>query len=207
MCYSYAECFNGWWAWDYCCDRVPLHSYWYLSHARDQWFPMYKLRIYEIWTKISRQNHFGIRTLIFLSMQSLSESVHYHQRDIFRKKLTTCDPWSSAIEPWYKNIRCNIMWYADFLCCVSIIVESLWRHAYCWTGRRDGLWPGKPLDLQSWGFPGPKTITRVFLSRNTPLMWFYYCAPLSFCVANFHFLFHHWYWFKSEKAIIPLKLE
>jgi hypothetical protein len=32
-------------------------------HARDQWYPTYKLRICEIWTKISRQNHFGIRTL------------------------------------------------------------------------------------------------------------------------------------------------
>jgi hypothetical protein len=29
-----------------------------LSYARDQWFPTYKLRICEIWTQISRQNHF-----------------------------------------------------------------------------------------------------------------------------------------------------
>jgi hypothetical protein len=28
---------------------------------------------------------------------------------------------------------------------------------------RDGLWPGNPLNLRSRGFPGPKTITRVFL--------------------------------------------
>jgi hypothetical protein len=34
-----------------------------------------------------------------LSVQSLSDSVHYHQLDIFRKKLTKFDPWSPAIEP------------------------------------------------------------------------------------------------------------
>jgi hypothetical protein len=39
------------------------------SHARDQWFPTYKLRICEIWKKISRQNHFSIRTLIFPSVK------------------------------------------------------------------------------------------------------------------------------------------
>jgi hypothetical protein len=75
-------------------------------------FPTYKLRICEIWTKISRQNHFSIRKLIFPSVQSLFESVHYHQCDIFHKKLTKFDPWSPAIEPWYpgwyKNIRYNI---------------------------------------------------------------------------------------------------
>jgi hypothetical protein len=49
-----------------------------------------------------------IRTLIFPSVQSLSDSVHYHQRDIFRKKQTKFDAWSPAIEPWYKNIRYNI---------------------------------------------------------------------------------------------------
>jgi hypothetical protein len=31
--------------------------------------------------------------LIFPSGQRLSENVHYHQRDIFRKKLTKFDPW------------------------------------------------------------------------------------------------------------------
>jgi hypothetical protein len=36
-----------------------------LSYARDQWFPTYKLRICQIWTKISHQNHFSIHTLIF----------------------------------------------------------------------------------------------------------------------------------------------
>jgi hypothetical protein len=56
-----------------------------LSHARDQWFSTYKLRICEIRTKISRQNHFWIRTLIFHSVQCLSDSVHYHQRDQFCK--------------------------------------------------------------------------------------------------------------------------
>jgi hypothetical protein len=43
----------------------------------------------------------NIRTLIFLSVQSLFESVHYRQRAIFRKKLKKIDPWSLAIEPWY----------------------------------------------------------------------------------------------------------
>jgi hypothetical protein len=41
-------------------------------------------------------------------MQSLSDSVHYHQRNIFRQKLIKFDPWSPAIELWYKNIRYNI---------------------------------------------------------------------------------------------------
>jgi hypothetical protein len=48
--------------------------------------------------------------------------VHYHQRDIFSKKITKFDPKSPGIEPWYpgwhKNIRYN-MWYTDFLCCIS----------------------------------------------------------------------------------------
>jgi hypothetical protein len=70
-------------------------------YARDQWFPTYKLRICEIWTKLSHQNHFSIRTLIFPSGQSLSENVHYHQCDIFRKKLKKFDPWSPVIEQWY----------------------------------------------------------------------------------------------------------
>jgi hypothetical protein len=47
-------------------------------------------------------------TLIFPSVQSLSESVHYHQRDMFRKKLTKFDPWSPSIDiggppPHHKN--------------------------------------------------------------------------------------------------------
>jgi hypothetical protein len=33
---------------------------------------------------------------------------------------------------------------------------------------RDGLWPGNPLDLWSLGFPGPKTITRMFLLPQKP---------------------------------------
>jgi hypothetical protein len=45
----------------------------YAMYARDQWFLTYKLQICKIWTKISRQNHFSIRTLIFPSI------VHYHQ--------------------------------------------------------------------------------------------------------------------------------
>jgi hypothetical protein len=46
-----------------------------------------------------------IRTLIFTSGQSLSESVHYHQGDIFpRKKIRKFDPWSLAIEPWYPGV-------------------------------------------------------------------------------------------------------
>jgi hypothetical protein len=103
----------------------------HLSHARDQWCPTYNLRICEIWTKISRQNHFSIRTLIFPSRQSLSESVHYHQRDIFRKKLKKFDLWSPAIEPWYpgwyKNIRYNICGIR-----LSSVASVSSRHAYCW---------------------------------------------------------------------------
>jgi hypothetical protein len=90
-----------------------------ISHAQDQWFPTDKLWICEIWEKISCQNHFRIRTLIFPSVQSLSESVHYHQCDIFSKKTKK-------------------------------------------------IWPGNPLDLWSWGFPGPNTITRVFLFTQKP---------------------------------------
>jgi hypothetical protein len=41
----------------------------------------------KIRAKIPRQNHFRIRTLIFPSVQSLSDSVYYHQHDIFRKKI------------------------------------------------------------------------------------------------------------------------
>jgi hypothetical protein len=66
-----------------------------LSHARDQWYPTNKLRICEIWAKIPRQNHFKIRTLIFPSMQSSSDSVHHNQLT----KLTKFDPWSPAITP------------------------------------------------------------------------------------------------------------
>jgi hypothetical protein len=75
-----------------------------LSHARDQRFPTYKLRICEIGAKIPRQNHFRIRTLIFPSVQCLSDSVHYHQRNKFRKKLTKFDPWRPAIERWYPGV-------------------------------------------------------------------------------------------------------
>jgi hypothetical protein len=101
------------------------------THARDQWFLTYKLRICEIWASIHSQNHFRhvrIRTLIFPSMQSLSDIMHYCQRDIFRKKLTKFDPWCPAIKSWYKNIRqhmCN----TDFLCCVSVVVDPRW-HIY-----------------------------------------------------------------------------
>jgi hypothetical protein len=41
-------------------------------------------------------NHFRIRTPIFLSVQSLSESVNYHQRDIFRKKTNKILPVESS---------------------------------------------------------------------------------------------------------------
>jgi hypothetical protein len=74
---------------------------------------MYKLWICEIWTKISRQNHFSMRTLIFPSGQSLSESMHYYQRDIFRLKhqqnLTHGVRRSNhGTRSLYKNIRYNI---------------------------------------------------------------------------------------------------
>jgi hypothetical protein len=49
-----------------------------LSHARDQ---------------------FRMRTLIFPS-----DSVHYRQRNIFRKKLKKFDPWSTEIELWYPGV-------------------------------------------------------------------------------------------------------
>jgi hypothetical protein len=89
-----------------------------LSYARDQWFPTPNLR--NLNKKLSRQDNFSMRTLIFPSVQSLSDSVHYHQRDIFRKKLTKFDLWMSpAIEPWYPG------------------VVFQWHHAYCWTGRHD----------------------------------------------------------------------
>jgi hypothetical protein len=100
-----------------------------LSHARDQWFPTYKLRICEIWKKISRQNHFRIRTLIFPSVQNLSASVHYHQRDIFRKKLTKFDRWSPVIEPWYPRVS----WAKDHdYSCVSAPSETtlVWFYYY-----------------------------------------------------------------------------
>jgi hypothetical protein len=64
--------------------------------CRDQRFPTYKLRICEIRAKIPRLNHFRIRTLIFPSVKSLSDSVHYHKCDIFRKKLTKFDPWNQT---------------------------------------------------------------------------------------------------------------
>jgi hypothetical protein len=65
---------------------------------RSEWFPTYKLRICEIVTKISRQNHFRIRTLIFPSVQSLSESVHNHQRDIFRRRnVVACHHFACGI--------------------------------------------------------------------------------------------------------------
>jgi hypothetical protein len=104
----------------------------YLSYALDQWFPTYKLRNCEIWAKIPRQNHFRIRTLIFSSMQSSSDSMHYHRCDIFRKKIL----WYPG---WYKNIRYNICGIPciRISCCVGVIAESQWRHAYCWPGRRD----------------------------------------------------------------------
>jgi hypothetical protein len=51
--------------------------------------------------KISRQDHFSISTLIFPSGQRSSETMYYHQRDIFRKKLTKFDLWIPASEPWY----------------------------------------------------------------------------------------------------------
>jgi hypothetical protein len=38
------------------------------------------------------------------SMQSLSDSVHYRQRNIFHKKITKFDPWSLAIAPWYLGV-------------------------------------------------------------------------------------------------------
>jgi hypothetical protein len=44
----------------------------------------------------SRQNHLKMHTNI-PSVQSLSNSVHYHQRDIFRKKLIKFYPWSRFI--------------------------------------------------------------------------------------------------------------
>jgi hypothetical protein len=47
--------------------------------------------------KIPRQNNFRIRTLIFPSMQSLSDSVHYHQRDIFRKKIWPMESSDQAV--------------------------------------------------------------------------------------------------------------
>jgi hypothetical protein len=89
-----------------CTTESPRPRGWHitLSHARDQWFPTYKLRICQIWAKIPLQNHFRIRTLIFPSVQSSSDSVHYRQRDIFRKKLTQFDPWSPVIEPWYPGV-------------------------------------------------------------------------------------------------------
>jgi hypothetical protein len=41
---------------------------------------------------------------LFPSVQSLSESLHYHQHDIFGKKLTKFDLWSPANEPWYPGL-------------------------------------------------------------------------------------------------------
>jgi hypothetical protein len=75
---------------------------------------MDKLQICQIWAKIPHQNHFRIRTLIFPSVQSLSDRVHYHhQLDIFRKKLTKFYPWSPAIEPWYPGdkYKTTLVWF------------------------------------------------------------------------------------------------
>jgi hypothetical protein len=113
-------------------------------------------------SKIPRQNHFRIRTLIFPSGQSLSNSVHYHQRDIFRKKLTKFNPWSPAsergIRVWYKNIRYNIR-----VIRISS-VASWWSLAW------------KPPAVE--GVSRPKTITRVFLLPQKP----HSCGFIIYCM-------------------------
>jgi hypothetical protein len=50
----------------------------------------------------------ALHRLIFPSMQSLSKSVHYRHRDIFRKELTKFDPWSPAIEPCIRYNICGM---------------------------------------------------------------------------------------------------
>jgi hypothetical protein len=83
--------------------------------------------------KIPRQNHFSTPTL------SLSDSVHCHQRDIHLFRIKT----TSGVRRSSRGIRGGIQisdrtWYTDFLCCVSVVVEPHWRHAYCWTS-----WPSR----------------------------------------------------------------
>jgi hypothetical protein len=50
----------------------------------------------------------------------------YTESQIYTKTLyLTRRVWRSSrgIRGWYKNIRYN-MWCTDFLCCISVIVES-----------------------------------------------------------------------------------
>jgi hypothetical protein len=69
--------------------------------------------------------------IIFPSVQTLSDNVPYHQRDIFRK----------YYPGWNKSIRYNIMWYTDFLCCVSVsgILNDVMRQVdvMSWFRRRN----------------------------------------------------------------------
>jgi hypothetical protein len=130
-------------------------------------FQTHKLRICEIWTKMSHQNH--LRTLIFPSGQSLSDSVHYHQCDIFREKNNKL--WQTFVESgdravvFGRGIKYQIqyIWYTDFLCCVSVIAEAQWRHVYCWPGRRDVF----SLNFSQLKFGGSSTV----LSEISTLLW------------------------------------
>jgi hypothetical protein len=146
------------------------------------------------------KNHFSIRTLIFPSVQSLSDSVYYHQRDIFRKKTKKIWPVESgdrAVASW-GGIKLSDTTYVVYgfpllrqchrvismTSCVlldrsrDIVATSAQRHRDVMAslrGSRNTLvtvsgvsWAKVVFGLETWGFPGSKTITRAFLFPQKP---------------------------------------
>jgi hypothetical protein len=91
-------------------------TYKILSHARDQRFPTYKLRICQIGAKIPRQNHFRIHTLIFLGQRPSLVcfcSLRNHTRVVLLLYVTNsakcwkpyynCHFWFRCIWSWSKK--------------------------------------------------------------------------------------------------------
>jgi hypothetical protein len=78
-------------------------------------------------------------TLFIIRLQKLPIShliIHLERlvRSLQKIIYTKSNSMNNAFRKWNT-------WYTDFLCCVSVVVDPQWRHAYCWTGRRDVMAP------------------------------------------------------------------